>query len=606
MSADAETETPTAHHAPRLWYAAGTALLLALPWLPVNAFVVYLAQTFAYTAVAVIGLNVLLGLSGQMSLGQAGFYALGSYGSALAASKLGWPLAAAIPFGVAVAAAAGAAVGVFALRTRGLYLAMTTLAVGFVIDILAQRWVDLTGGTMGLMGVATIDFGDPRRAGTWFLYVATACLLLAQVAADYIADSSVGRRLRALRESEVFAASVGVRVPRWRAATFAGAAALAGLGGALFAHQSGFVGSDAFSVRLSIALLIAAVVGGLGTRSGPLLGTALLMAIVESIAGVEKFGLIVYGAILLAVLLAFPEGAAGLVGALGHRLRRRAGRTQPARPDATRPESAERHADVSIAGALDGASLSVAGITKRYAGVLAVDRVCFEVAAGSVHGLIGPNGAGKSTLINVIAGLYRPDAGELRLSGVDLARLDTPARAQAGLARTFQNLQLIEAVSVLDNVLLGVAPRRKPASDFLAWWRGRDFELEERREARAILAFLGIAHLAERRPAELSYGHKKLVELARAIAQRPRLMLLDEPIAGLNAQEAREIAAVIRRLRSLGVTVLLVEHNMEFVMQLCDAVSVLDHGELIATGPPAQIQQDAGVIRAYLGSGRAA
>jgi ABC-type branched-subunit amino acid transport system ATPase component len=350
-------------------------------------------------------------------------------------------------------------------------------------------------------------------------------------------------------------------------------------------------------VRLSIVLLIAAVVGGLGLRSGPLLGTAILMTIVETVAGLEKFGLIVYGTILLAVLIAFPQGAAGLVAAM---------RGAPRRGPEDGAVREVRGTDVSVVGTLQGAALSVSSVTKRYAGVVAVDRVSFDVAPGTVHGLIGPNGAGKSTLINVIAGLYRADEGRISLGGADLASLDTAARARAGLARTFQNLQLIEALTVLDNVLLGVAPRRSLASDVAAWWRGRDFEGDERREAGQILSFLGLGALADRLPSELSYGHRKLVELARAIAQRPRLMLLDEPIAGLNPQEAMEVAEVVRRLRSLGVTVLVVEHNMEFVMQLCDSVSVLDHGVLIATGTPTEIQRDERVIRAYLGTGATA
>lgn len=584
--------------APRGVYAAGLIVLLAFPWLPVNAFVVHLAQTFAYTGIAVMGLNILLGLSGQMSLGQAGFYAVGAYGSALVALKLGWPVPIAIAFGTAVAFVFGAVVGVFALRTRGLYLAMTTLAIGFVVDILAQRWVNLTGGTMGLMSIPQIDFGNAQRGGMWFLYFAGACLLMVQIGSDYINDSYVGRRLRAIRESETFAASVGVRVPWWRATTFAACAAVAGLGGAIFAHQSGFIGSDAFSVRLSIALLIAAVVGGLGTRSGPLLGTLILLAIVEFIAGVEKYGLIIYGAILLGVLLAFPQGAAGVLGALRF--------SRSVTTDAARGGSQVGENSVSLGGALKGCGLSIDGVTKRYAGVLAVDRVSIEMKPGTIHGLIGPNGAGKSTLINVVAGLYRCDAGSVRLDGKDITAMPTSERAQLGIARTFQNLQLIEAVPALDNVLLGFARRRGLGQDFVSWWRGNSFEQAERRDAMSIMSFLGIAHLATRRPGELSYGHRKLLELARAIAQHPRLMLLDEPIAGLNAQEAKEIASVVKRLRSLGVTIILVEHNMEFVMSLCDTVSVLDHGELIATGTPAAIQRDPRVVGAYLGTSEAA
>ena len=256
MSADALSLT--GKKAPLPLYLAGAVLVAVLPWLPVGGFVVHLVQTFCYTAIAVMGLNILLGLSGQMSLGHAGFYALGAYGSALASLKLGLPVLASMALGVAVSLLAGVLVGIFALRTRGLYLAMTTLAFGFLVDIAAQRWVGLTGGTMGLMGIPGVEFGRPKDSAKWFLYVAMASLLAVQIASDFVAHSAVGRKLRAIRESEVFAASVGIRVAHWRAWVFALCSATAGLAGALFAHQSGFISSDAFTVRLSVALLIAA------------------------------------------------------------------------------------------------------------------------------------------------------------------------------------------------------------------------------------------------------------------------------------------------------------------------------------------------------------
>ena len=594
MPQPGRSQAGSAKKAPWLLYGFGATLMIALPWLPVSGFVLHLAQTFCYTAIAVIGLNILLGLSGQMSLGHAGFYALGAYGSALTSIKLGLPMFASIAVGVAVSLLAGVLVGIFALRTRGLYLAMTTLAFGFLADIAAQRWVGLTGGTMGLMGIAQISIGGARASAAWFLYASLACLLAVQVAADFVEQSSLGRKLRAIRESEVFAASIGIRVPLWRAWAFALCSACAGLAGALFAHQSGFISSDAFTVRLSIALLIAAVIGGLGARSGPLLGTAMLLLIVEGIAGVEKFGLIIYGAILLCVLLAFPQGAAGLI----DRLRRgRAVATQAAPAVA-----ASRHLMIER---LDGVSLTVRSITKRYQGVVAIDAVSLDVRAGTIHGLIGPNGAGKSTLINVIAGLYQPDGGSIHLGELALQGLSTPQRAGIGLARTFQNLQLIHGATALENVMLGLQSSTGVLRSFGRWLSGRDFEASEQHDAMNILAFLGIAQVSHRMPGELPYGHRKLVELARAIAQRPRLLLLDEPIAGLNTQEAREIAAVLRRLRELGATIVLVEHNMEFVMSLCDAISVLDHGKLIATGTPAAIQADQQVIAAYLGTGGA-
>jgi ABC-type branched-subunit amino acid transport system permease subunit len=247
-----------------------------------------------------MGLNILLGLSGQMSLGHAGFYALGAYGSALASVKLGLPVLASLRRAWASVSRPASWSASSPCVPGGLYLAMTTMTFGFLIDIAAQRWVGLTGGTMGLMGIPGIDFGRPRDGAKGFLLVAVLCLVLVQILSDFVSQSSIGRKLRALRESEAFAASVGVRVPHWRAWAFALCSATRAWPVVLFAHQSGFISSDAFSVRLSVALLIASVIGGLGARSGPLLGTAILLLIVETIAGVEKYGLIIYGAILLA------------------------------------------------------------------------------------------------------------------------------------------------------------------------------------------------------------------------------------------------------------------------------------------------------------------
>jgi len=361
----------------------------------------------------------------------------------------------------------------------------------------------------------------------------------------------------------------------------------------MFAHQSGFISSDAFSIRLTIGLLIATVIGGLGRSYGPIFGAAILIGIAETIAALHSIGLLLYGGILLTVILIFPEGAIGLVGKLVPRkkakapVQRKAGDT--AGPPPELPQAR-------------GAALDIVGVSKSYSGVVALSELNISVKPGTVHALIGPNGAGKSTFINVVAGLYQGDSGTISIDGKDVTGTTAHARARLGLARTFQNLQLIQGVSVLDNVMLGVRPERGGAGDFLAWLGGGGHERSERRQAEAILEFLNIAHLRDLRPKDLAYGHRKLVELARAIAQRPSIMLLDEPVAGLNAQEAAAIARVVSMLRDRGITILLVEHNMDFVMGLSDRITVLDFGHRIAEGTPAEIQKNPDVIRAYLGT----
>lgn len=572
----------------RLLIYAIVALVLALfPVLAGPGYHIYVAQSIALTAIAAIGLNLLLGLSGQMSLGQAGFYAVGAYGSALLAAKLHAPFWLAMPAGVAVAALAGACIGFVALRTRGLHLAMATLAFGFIASIVAQRWVSLTGGTMGLIGVPVRNFGSRKLGPTYFYWIAAACFLAVQIASDYVHRSAAGRNLLALKQSEVFARTIGLNVPAWRLGIFVAAAALAGLAGTLFAHQNGFVGSDAFTLDLSLMLLIGVVIGGLGSSYGALIGTVVVVAISETIADLHDYASMIYGGILLIVLLLLPDGLMGLLGRRGARA-----------PGEGTPAGATQSLPSAPAGT---PVLELDGVVKRYAGVVAIDRLSFSVQPGTVHALIGPNGAGKSTLINVIAGLSTPDAGSVRFLGQDVTRIAAHRRARLGLARTFQNLLLVQELSVIDNVLLGLRARNRPFWIDLPLWLFNHHEDALLAEANGILRLLGIADLAARTPGELAYGHRKLCEIARAMAQSPLLFLLDEPVAGLNEEEARRIAEVVRGLREAGATVLLVEHNMEFVMAISDAVTVLDHGVKIAEGPPDVVRQDRAVIDAYLG-----
>jgi ABC-type branched-subunit amino acid transport system ATPase component len=589
-------------------YLVAALCIAAFPLLSPNPYFVNLGQDIAITAIGAIGLNILLGLSGQLSLGQAGFLALGAYASGVLSLKYGWPLWATLPVSLSVSALAGGVIGLVALRTRTHYLAMVTLAFGYIIEILAQRWVGITGGSMGLIGVPQMNFGDFRDGPTYFFWAVASTLLFVQMLNDYAMRSRFGRNLHAIKESESFALTVGIDAARWRSLVFVVGAVAAGLSGYFFAHQAGYVSSDAFGLDRSIALLIAVVIGGLGSAYGPVLGALILVMLNQLTAGLYEISYYIFGGILLAVMLFFPSGAVGAVRRVFGR-----GGASGAPVDVTTPSTSADPGAVpavaipvaaSASQATDASKpmLELEAVTKSYAGVVAVNAVSLRVMPGTVHAVIGPNGAGKSTLINVISGLYQPDSGAIRFAGRDITAMAPHLRAGLGLTRTFQNLQLIGTLTVAENVMLGLQHRQGFVRGWLRWLVSDAEERGERAEALRLLAFFGIERLADALPGDLPYGHRKLCELARALAQRPKMLFLDEPIAGLNEGEALEIMTKIRGLKALGMTVLLVEHNMSFVMELSDTVTVLDYGRKIGEGPPAVVQRDPAVIAAYLGT----
>lgn len=543
------------------------------------------------------GMNVLLGFAGQKSLGQAGLFAAGAYGVALLTTT--WDLGPwlALLLATGIAAACGVLIAAPSLRVRGPSLAMVTLAFGIVVEKLVTEASDIFGGAMGIYAIKPLTLnGDPLTMQQWVWLGILLCLGLHLLLRNLL-TGRFGRAFLSLQADEIAAAAVGVSVHRYKVLAFVIAATTCGLAGALVAQQNQYINSDFITFNLSIFILLLVLFGGAGSLAGPVLGAVtltLLSALLARWSWIEHF---VQGALLLFALYAMPKGLAGVLAGL----RRSGTSTAPrkaAEPDPlarlpTRPDDASPVVPL----------LSAQGVSKSYGGVRPARDIAALLTRGHIHALIGPNGAGKSTFINILSGVVRPDNGDIRFRGTPLGRISPHAICGLGVARTFQNLRLFRELSVQDNVLLGQHARMR--NGFLASLLGlpasRREEAAARKRVAEILRFLGLSELAQQTAGSLPYGLQRRVELARALATEPYLLLLDEPAAGLNPQETAELGELLLRIREQGITILLVEHHMDLVMAISDHVIVLDYGEKIAEGTPAQVQTDARVTAAYLG-----
>ncbi|MDO9710410.1 branched-chain amino acid ABC transporter ATP-binding protein/permease [Paracraurococcus lichenis] len=558
--------------------------------------------------ITVVGLNILVGFAGLVSLGQAALMGLGAHAAALLALRADWPFAACMTAAVAVPAMMGAVLAFPTVRVRALYLTVITIAFGFVFVNVLREWVSFTGGASGLASIPRPTlFGErlmaTRATGFNYYYLIAACLMLALWVQWALARSRYGRAMRATAESENAARALGINVTATRTLAFAVSAALAGLGGGLFANLALFVNYETFTFSASIELLLMTILGGSGTLAGPVVGTGVLFAASQMLQGFREWQTFAYGALLALVLFAMPEGIVGGLKRLRARLARRGAekRRTGAWPhfvpgfDALAQEKDEP----------GQATLVTRDLTLRFGGLTAVNLVDMEVRSGTVHALIGPNGAGKSSLLNLVSGFYRASAGTVTLFGQAVKDQPPHALARLGVARSFQNTELFGRMTVLENVLVGchIRYRAMLAETLLRLPRFLREERERLAEARLLLEVVGLSDFAEEQARNLPFGHQRRLEIARALALRPKLLLLDEPAAGLTHGEIEDLIALIRGLAARGMTVILVEHHVEMIMAVSDRVTVLDHGEVIADGPPEQVQDDRAVIEAYFGHG---
>jgi branched-chain amino acid transport system ATP-binding protein len=575
------------------WSAVALAAA-GVPLVTTNTYYLYLAMTIGIFVVVCAGLNVLAGLTGQISLGHAGLYAIGAYAAALAATRLGFGFWLAVPLAVAVTSAVGAAVALAALRLSGPYLAMVTIAFGIIVEGTLVEWVALTGGPGGIFDIPKPSVaGVPLALGRYYWVVAAAAALALGLTRQ-LAHSGWGRALVAVKTSELAAESLGVSAYRVRTVAFTLSAAFAGAGGALFAFLNGYLSPDSFTLQTSILFLLIVLFGGLGTIAGPLVGAAALVLLPELIRQFVEYRLILYGSLLLLSVYFLPRG---VVGALVRNPV--VSPTGGGVPDA--PPRIEASSRAVERGGLPPLALSLTDVMKAFGGVRAVDGVSLTVRSGTVHSLIGPNGAGKTTVVNLVSGFDRPDAGTIELFGEPITGLGAVAIARRGLARTFQTPQLFDELSVLDNVLVGAVGPRLGWLPLALLGAGSDDAAAGAR-ARESLDAVGLAEWAATLAAALPFGHRRRLEIARALAAGARVLVLDEPAAGLAPAEVETLNALLARLRAGGLTVVLIEHHVELVMVISDRVTVLDEGRVIADGGPESVQRDPAVLAAYLGA----